>query len=323
MFQSLGRDSVGWDFSQCSWVEPPRTVSIPRSGFCGVGPLAPHPAFQTRARFNPSVGILWGGTSSLAHSRLCLLLFQSLGRDSVGWDLHSLHLLEDGIMWVSIPRSGFCGVGLSVDARAVGRMIRFQSLGRDSVGWDANHQAVLQAPCGVSIPRSGFCGVGPPCSAPGRGSRPFQSLGRDSVGWDPAGEKMRERVHLFQSLGRDSVGWDAPKRSETKWYEEFQSLGRDSVGWDPTRRMASGTNLPVSIPRSGFCGVGLLADDEDTARRIGFNPSVGILWGGTTISPGRQFPRSGCFNPSVGILWGGTWRTQGTYGMHVVFQSLV
>ncbi len=61
----------------------------------------------------------------------------------------------------------------------------------------------------------------------------FQSLGRDSVGWDPGGW---ERVDRFT--------------------RKFQSLGRDSVGWDAIRRLDASLELLVSIPRSGFCGVG-------------------------------------------------------------------
>ncbi len=62
MFQSLGRDSVGWD--------PFSSRELPPA-ICG---------------FNPSVGILWGGT----------VLQEWIGRAAP----------------VSIPRSGFCGVGL-------------------------------------------------------------------------------------------------------------------------------------------------------------------------------------------------------------------
>ncbi len=40
------------------------------------------------------------------------------------------------VIRVSIPRSGFCGVGLRlVLTRKIISML-FQSLGRDSVGWD-------------------------------------------------------------------------------------------------------------------------------------------------------------------------------------------
>ncbi len=38
---------------------------------------------------------------------------------------------------VSIPRSGFCGVGLLKYLDLELCLDKFQSLGRDSVGWDA------------------------------------------------------------------------------------------------------------------------------------------------------------------------------------------
>ncbi len=110
-FQSLGRDSVGWDYISILQKGLGRAVSIPRSGFCGVGP---HPAPRGRARvgsFNPSVGILWGGTGPCG----------MIGRSVIG---------------VSIPRSGFCGVGLGNSCACVRGLAGFQSLGRDSVGWD-------------------------------------------------------------------------------------------------------------------------------------------------------------------------------------------
>ncbi len=36
--------------------------------------------------FNPSVGILWGGTVAINQGAIGDRVFQSLGRDSVGWD---------------------------------------------------------------------------------------------------------------------------------------------------------------------------------------------------------------------------------------------
>ncbi len=61
-FQSLGRDSVGWDAR--------RTRTLPSGG----------------PSFNPSVGILWGGTRGCFQAERLRSGFQSLGRDSVGWD---------------------------------------------------------------------------------------------------------------------------------------------------------------------------------------------------------------------------------------------
>ncbi len=65
----------------------PAAVSIPRSGFCGVGPPMPRASQKCLPGcFNPSVGILWGGTPT--------------GR-----------VVAAVLRRVSIPRSGFCGVG--------------------------------------------------------------------------------------------------------------------------------------------------------------------------------------------------------------------
>ncbi len=61
----------------------------------------------------------------------------------------------------------------------------------------------------------------------------------------------------------------------------FQSLGRDSVGWDNKFFDSFKISVEVSIPRSGFCGVGLQMKSSFTANAVSFNPSVGILWGGT------------------------------------------
>ncbi len=158
-FQSLGRDSVGWDDLCPDNRVPTLTVSIPRSGFCGVGPVGVVMATPGGRRFNPSVGILWGGTFSTLFHLAELCQFQSLGRDSVGWD-------PEKMVHPSSPGA-------------------FQSLGRDSVGWDqkslvGDSQSLRCfnpsvgilwggtrggrniGPCQltVSIPRSGFCGVG-------------------------------------------------------------------------------------------------------------------------------------------------------------------
>ena len=43
-----------------------------------------------RSSFNPSVGILWGGTTYRKDDYIAILQFQSLGRDSVGWDRSGL-----------------------------------------------------------------------------------------------------------------------------------------------------------------------------------------------------------------------------------------
>ncbi len=254
-FQSLGRDSVGWDRGARPQTWGIGEVSIPRSGFCGVGRLLRIIYNLVVLRFNPSVGILWGGTRSKGKGKSKGKRFQSLGRDSVGWDDQVFHYVR-GLRAVSIPRSGFCGVG----------PLRLLKEAQD---WT------------VSIPRSGFCGVGPAHAAmdlhsPG-GFNPsvgilwggtqislcchgkdcrFQSLGRDSVGWDQG----ESGCHMPPGRFNPSVGilWGG---TETRYVGSphrlgFQSLGRDSVGWDSSHSSIRVGTFPVSIPRSGFCGVG-------------------------------------------------------------------
>ncbi len=66
-------------------------------------------------------------------------------------------------------------------------------------------------------------------------------------------------------LGRDSVGWDVDYREVEYGFPLFQSLGRDSVGWDVREEEGWRRASVVSIPRSGFCGVGpedVVADPE-------------------------------------------------------------
>ncbi len=258
------------------------------------------------AGFNPSVGILWGGTPRAIRQYVLHREFQSLGRDSVGWDLLLRKvggdadvfqsLGRDSVGWdcpkcgyrgyrrvVSIPRSGFCGVGLP-EIMAVDRKMRIVSIPRSgfcgvglrrgpnphpslagfnpSVGilWGGTSSSFpsFSPFCFVSIPRSGFCGVG-------------QTV-------VPSAKRTERR---FQSLGRDSVGWDCPRKIVVARTRTFQSLGRDSVGWDQGAARAAPRPPAVSIPRSGFCGVGLSESFRLISSRSCFNPSVGILWGGT------------------------------------------
>ena len=56
-------------------------------------------------------------------------------------------------------------------------------------------------------------------------------------------------------------------------------------------------------------------------KRLGFNPSVGIL-GGQTHAGSAQSASDAGFNPSVGILGGQTKSTDSTARIFVVFQSL-
>ena len=132
----------------------------PSVGILWGGTLRPRGGGYAPSGFNPSVGILWGGTPRRPRSAGPGRPFQSLGRDSVGWDYNTgAEIRVFG--GVSIPRSGFCGVGrCDADHPSVSESV-FQSLGRDSVGWDSMTD-----------------------NQPGPHQAGFQSLGRDSVGWD-------------------------------------------------------------------------------------------------------------------------------------------
>ncbi len=171
-------------------------------------------------------------------------------------------------------------------------ILMFQSLGRDSVGWDHALPPSVRAGKGVSIPRSGFCGVG---RAPAPSPRAGPSRFNPSVGilWGGTSPLLSVlgATKKFQSLGRDSVGWDRFPRNDAVERALFQSLGRDSVGWDLCLSPRSMSPSPkVSIPRSGFCGVGRKAFLILLAAIHGFNPSVGILWGGTAHIPVGTMP---------------------------------
>ena len=112
LFQSLGRDSVGFSlFASCER----------RRFFCG--------------GFNPSVGILWGLATHLEINELLTIVFQSLGRDSVGFSLRVLFFMKRRHrLFQSLGRDsvGFSRQWAQMKAQGVPR---FQSLGRDSVGF--------------------------------------------------------------------------------------------------------------------------------------------------------------------------------------------
>ncbi len=78
------------------------------------------------------------------------------------------------------------------------------------------------------------------------------------------------------------------------------------MGWDQVQGLPLQEQGRVSIPRSGFCGVGHHTLIRVLSGGFGFNPSVGILWGGTWGLVAGTLPYPYGFNPSVGILWGGT-----------------
>ncbi len=162
------------------------------------------------AGFNPSVGILWGGTNVRHLGQSSHVVFQSLGRDSVGWDaVVESHSASSG-PFQSLGRDSV-GWDHFLSRPPLGPRRRFQSLGRDSVGWDAGKETAMEEIKAVSIPRSGFCGVGPgryPQSNGGAGGGFNPSVG---ILWGGTGHRCLIPVSLagwFQSLGRDSVGWD-------------------------------------------------------------------------------------------------------------------
>ncbi len=239
------------------------------------------------------------GRTTASRNRPSRRRFQSLGRDSVGWDPQRSGVPPAVGVFQSLGRDSV-GWDQSPQARGIVKVGGFQSLGRDSVGWDSGR-------AWASSPQPGFQSLGrdsvgwdagpPPAREP---SQEFQSLGRDSVGWDPL---QRGRIMhggaSFQSLGRDSVGWDKISTLSNLHCNGFQSLGRDSVGWDALALGRFVSACPVSIPRSGFCGVGQQGAGCVIGQVGSFNPSVGILWGGTRLlglllfGQGVSIPRSG------------------------------
>ncbi len=88
---------------------------------------------------------------------------------------------------------------------------------------------------------------------------------------------------------------------------KFQSLGRDSVGWDPSGWSPVATGR-VSIPRSGFCGVGRAEQVLRLASRAMFQSLGRDSVGWDLVLRQNHLPPGNRFNPSVGILWGGTLR---------------
>jgi len=110
-------------------------VSIPRSGFCWFGLELRFRRLRLPIVSIPRSGFCWFGRMEVCTRPTLSLLFQSLGRDSVGLD------------FASVAFSFF--------------PFLFQSLGRDSVGLDLCQSRITQSATSVSIPRSGFCWFGP------------------------------------------------------------------------------------------------------------------------------------------------------------------
>jgi len=86
----------------------------------------------------------------------------------------------------------------------------------------------------VSIPQSEFCPLGP------------EKIGSYDIS-----------LIKFQFLSRNSVRWDRGKAIHPRTCYQFQFLSRNSVRWDGGHAGATGLNLPVSIPQSEFCPLGL------------------------------------------------------------------
>ena len=204
-------------------------VSIPRSGFCSFKlPLAPRYISFERS-FNPSVGILFIQACIVSIFFLLVILFQSLGRDSVH---SSLQEYEPGVgaKRVSIPRSGFCSFKRADDASRLFLAFGFNpSVGilfiqALSLHCQANGQA------NVSIPRSGFCSFKPRRESTG---------GRRMLRFNPSVGILFIQAVMFNEMKRG--------------YRCFNP----SVGilFIQAERTLS-RHLPrpaVSIPRSGFC----------------------------------------------------------------------
>ncbi len=108
--------------------------------------------------FNPSVGIQVVGTGVCRLPPSRRAWFQSLGRDSGGWDPADKAL---GICW---PQP-------------------FQSLGRDSGGWDRLEKICLGLARSVSIPRSGFRWLGLQFARDEAGDPGLVSIPRSGFRW--------------------------------------------------------------------------------------------------------------------------------------------
>ncbi len=207
-FQSLGRDSGGWDAHTKAHSNLAIRVSIPRSGFRWLGRSHQGAQQSGHQGFNPSVGIQVVGTPGLPSP------------SPQAWP-------------VSIPRSGFRWLGPA--SNWVGVLSRL-----------------------VSIPRSGFrwLGLGDERGY-GDGQPWFQSLGRDSGGWDRTGEPPDDAPgRCFNpSVGIQVVGTSAIRYDSCR-AKTFQSLGRDSGGWDTVVVRATGAGSPSFNPSVGIQVVG-------------------------------------------------------------------
>ncbi len=106
----------------------------PSVGIQVVGTLHMPGRLRSLTSFNPSVGIQVVGTLRKLLSCAACSRFQSLGRDSGGWD--------------------------PLGTMTYTRNPAFQSLGRDSGGWDGIFPRIKFGDSPVSIPRSGFRWLG-------------------------------------------------------------------------------------------------------------------------------------------------------------------
>ncbi len=287
-FQSLGRDSGGWDEAIDALRNFFSTVSIPRSGFRWLGRTRPPLSASVFRVSIPRSGFRWLGLLQQPYPGHVVAWFQSLGRDSGGWDL----LSHDSSYQWGKP---------------------FQSLGRDSGGWDGepiccqwnpsccfNPSVGIQVvgtrtitlPCWsgmtVSIPRSGFRWLGPGIRSPQWQPMPgFQSLGRDSGGWDitapanvcPPGNGFNPSVGI-QVVGTCSPGAIAGHQLPV-------SIPRSGFRWlGPTEPAPGPLPTAVSIPRSGFRWLGHFhAEGESGLWHVSI-PRSGFRWLGPNGASG-------------------------------------
>ena len=156
---------------------------------------------------------------------------------------------------------------------------------------------------GVSIPRSGFCFV------------ELQTITRqdaNDLGFNPSvgilfcrtgcGRGFGGGRLWFQSLGRDSV---LSNCWSTSWLLQGLRVSIPRSGFcfvERTAPIPPDRQLCVSIPRSGFCFVELHRLDGRLHLPHSFNPSVGILFCRTFLLLMRHSVTTS-FNPSVGILF--------------------
>jgi len=168
-FQSLGRDSVGLDYSLLGLLWLDGQVSIPRSGFCWFGLLQiPQMQGNTKLVSIPRSGFCWFGPMQPKHIQYRLGIV-SIPRSGFCWFGHISGEYADLIQTCFNPSVGILLVWTATLKAFEAEIGLFQSLGRDSVGLDRTHEIQRVGNRPVSIPRSGFCWFGPRLPAPSAG----------------------------------------------------------------------------------------------------------------------------------------------------------